>query len=163
MKAHIENFLYFLEVERGVSHNTIVSYKKDLEKFIGYLDKRGITLTAVRREDIISFLMQLKDQGLSSGTVSRNLASLKTFWKFLTTEQVVKENPASIIETPKTWKTIPEILNKDEVEKLLNAPPDHGWIGIRDRSILELMYASGLRVSEVKDLKKSSVNMEVGF
>jgi len=163
MKEHIDNFIYFLEVERGVSHNTIQSYRGDLEKFAGYIRKKGKDVPAVTREDIVGFLMQLKDRELSASTIARNLAAIKTFWKFLASEQIIRENVAGIIETPKTWKTIPDVLNKKEVEKLLDAPPKKGWMGIRDRAILELMYATGLRVSEVKDLKKTSVNLEADF
>lgn len=163
MKDHIDNFLYFLEVERGVSRNTVQSYATDLEKFSKYLKRIKKTVSNVEREDITGFLMVLKDTGLSSTTIARNLAALKTFWKFLVSEQIVRENIASVIETPRTWKKIPDVLNREEVERLLDAPPTKGWMGIRDRAILELMYASGLRVSEVKDLKKSNVNLEAGF
>ncbi|MBD3426064.1 MAG: site-specific tyrosine recombinase XerD [Candidatus Omnitrophica bacterium] len=163
MKDHIENFIYFLEVERGVSDNTVESYRRDLEKFRLYLEKNKKGLAGAKREDIVNFMMCLKDQGLSSTTIARNLAALKTFWKFLVAEGLVRENVAAVVETPKTWKTVPDTLNKDEVEKLLEAPQARGWMGIRDKAILELMYATGLRVSEVKDLKKTGVNLEAGF
>ncbi|NQT32768.1 MAG: site-specific tyrosine recombinase XerD, partial [Candidatus Omnitrophica bacterium] len=163
MKDHIDNFTYFLEVERGVSANTIESYAHDLRKFSDFMKRHKKDVSGVTREDIVKFLMQLKDQELSSSTIARNLAALKTFWKFLVAEQIVRENVASIVDTPKTWKTIPDVLTKEEVETLLAAPPDKGWMGIRDRAILELMYASGLRVSEVKDLKKIHVNLESDF
>jgi integrase/recombinase XerD len=107
--------------------------------------------------------MYLKDLKLSATTIARNLAALKTFWKFLVAEQIVRENVAAVVETPKTWKTVPDTLNRSEVEKLLDAPPKKGWMGVRDKAILELMYATGLRVSEVKDLKKANVNLEAGF
>ncbi len=163
MRQHIEQFLYFLEVERGVSPNTVVSYRKDLEKFAEYIRGAGKAVSFVAREDITDFLMYLKDRGLSVSTIARNLAALKTFWKFLSTEQIVRENVAAIVETPKTWKKIPDVLNKEEVETLLETPSKKEWIGIRDRAILELMYATGLRVSEVKDLKKTNVNLEANF
>ena len=163
MEKHIEQFTYFMEVERGVSANTIQSYTKDLEKFAEYARKKGKNVSIVTRDVIVDFLMCLKDKGLSPSTISRNLACLKTFWKFLVAEQIVSENVAGIVEMPRTWKTIPDVLNREEVEKLLEAPPGKGWMGIRDRAILELMYASGLRVSEVGDLKKTSVNIEAGF
>jgi integrase/recombinase XerD len=111
----------------------------------------------------MSFLVQLKKDGLAATSIARNLASLKTFWKFLAMERIVPENVAAVIETPKTWKTIPDVLNRQEVEKLLGAPSRKGLTGPRDKAILELMYATGLRVSEVKDLKKANVNLEAGF
>ena len=163
MKDHIENFTYFLEVERGVSANTIESYAHDLRKFSDFMKKHTKNVSTVKREDIVKFLMQLKDQDLSSATIARNLAALKTFWKFMVAEQIVSENVAAIVDTPKTWKNIPDVLTRAEIETLLNAPPDKGWMGIRDKAILELMYASGLRVSEVKDLKKFHVNLESNY
>lgn len=163
MKEFIDQFIYFLEVERGVSPNTICSYRRDLEKFSDHMRKLNKGISAISREDIVGFLMQLKDGGLSASTIARNLAALKTFWKFLVAEQVLRENTAAVVETPRTWKNIPDVLNGTEVEKLLEAPPGKGWVGVRDRAILELMYASGLRVSEVKDLKKVSVNLEAEF
>ena len=163
MKDLIENFIYFLEVERGVSNNTVSSYRKDLEKFADFLGKSGKDVSVVTREDIVSFMMGLKDNGLNASSISRNLAALKTFWKFLVAEQVVKDNVAAIVETPRTWKNIPDVLNREEVDRLLETPPNKGWMGIRDRAILELMYATGLRVSEVTELGMASVNLEAGF
>ncbi len=163
MKDHIDNFIYFLEVERGVSRNTMLSYKRDMRKFAEYLKKIGKDFSRVRREDIVDFLMLLKDQGLSASSIGRNLAAMKTFWKFLVAERIVSENVAGAVDTPKVWKTIPDVLTKDEVERLLEAPNKRGWVGLRDRAILELMYAAGLRVSEVTDLKKPSVNLEANF
>lgn len=163
MKRHIEQFIYFLEAERGVSANTIISYRRDLEKFSDYIKKHGKTVTVVEREDITAFLMMLKNKGLSVTSIARNLAALKTFWKFLTREQIVKENASSSVESPKIWQRVPDVLSKKEVEDILEAPDKNGWMGIRDRAILELMYATGLRVSEVKDLKKANTNLEAKF
>lgn len=163
MRQYIPTFIDFIEVERGMSRNTIQSYKRDIEKFASYAERINKDVSSVTREDIVNFMMELKDKGLSATSIARNLASLKTFWKFLSAEQCVRENPASVVETPKIWKNIPDVLNKDEVEKLLDAPSHKGWMGMRDKAILELMYATGLRVSEVKDLKKSNVNLEANF
>jgi len=163
MKNLIEQFIYFMEVERGVSDNTIQSYRRDIVKFSKYLDRIKKEVSSVKRDTIVDYLMFLKDQGLSPSSIARNLAALKTFWKFLVSERFVRENAAAIVETPKTWKTIPEVLNAAEVEKLLDTPPDRGWMGIRDRAILELMYATGLRVSEVTNLKMSDINDVAGF
>jgi integrase/recombinase XerD len=163
MEEYIDQFIDFMEVERGVSSNTIQAYKRDIEKFTGYLRKVKKGLSGVSREDVTDFLMRLKKEGLQAATIARNLASLKTFWKFLVMERIVSENVLAVIETPKTWKHIPDVLNRQEVEKLLNTPPRKGPVGVRDKAILELMYATGLRVSEVKDLKKVNVNLEAGF
>ncbi len=163
MKDIVDQFMYFMEVERGVSPNTIQSYKRDIEKFTAYIRRSKKELSDVERTTIVDFMMHLKDQGLSATTIARNLASLKTFWKFLVSDRIVTENVAAVVETPKTWKNIPEVLNREEVEKLLNAPPKRGWMGTRDRAILELMYATGMRVSEISGLKKANVNLDAGF
>jgi integrase/recombinase XerD len=163
MKEQIDNFISFLEVERGVSHNTVLSYSRDLRKFTEFISKKKKNLSSATREDLVAFLMYLKDRGLNSSSVARNLAALKTFYKFLTAEQIVKENIAAVVETPRTWKKIPDVLNKNEVERLLETPPNRGWMGVRNRAILEVMYASGLRVSEVVELKKTNINIEAGF
>ena len=163
MKEYIDGFLAFLEVERGMSRNTIMSYKKDIEKFCEYSEKIKKDVRTLEREDVVNFLMSLKDRSLSPSTIARNLASLKTFWKFLAAEQFAAENIAAVVETPKTWKTIPDVLSKEEVETLLDAPKKKELRGIRDKAILELMYATGLRVSEAKDLRKTSVNLDAGF
>jgi len=163
MKKHIEQFIYFMEAERGVSRNTVISYTCDLEKFSRYLRQTGKRLSGVTRDDISGFLLYLKDRNLSAATIARTLAALKTFWKFLAAERIVRENIARSVETPRTWKHIPDVLNREEVESLLEAPSRKGWMGTRDRAILEVMYASGLRVSEVSDLKKENVNLEAEF
>ena len=163
MKDLIENFLYFMEVERGVSKNTLSSYKRDLLKFEHYLKRIKKTAYTAKRETIVKFLMYLKDQDLIATSIARNLAALKTFWKFMVREQIVKKNIAGTVETPKTWKNIPDVLSREDVEKLLDTPKKSGWMGLRDRAILEIMYAAGLRVSEVSDLLKTSVNIESGY
>ena len=165
MNDIIEQFIFFMEVERGVSPNTIDSYKRDLVKFFRYLKKikKSNKLASVSRDDITEFLMYLKDSGLSTTSIARNLAALKTFWKFMVAEQVLSENVAAIVDTPKIWKTIPDVLNRSEVELLLEAPSGKTKQGLRDKAILELMYAAGLRVSEVSDLKKTNVNTDADF
>jgi len=163
MKDLIENFLYFMEVERGVANNTLSSYKSDLLKFEHYLTRIKKTVHSTKRDTIVNFLMYLKDQDLNATSIARNLAALKTFWKFMAREQIVKENVAGTVETPKTWKNIPDVLSRDDVAKLLDAPKKTGWMGLRDRAILEIMYAAGLRVSEVTDLSKNSVSLESGY
>lgn len=163
MLEHIKNFIYFLEAERGVSENTVKSYSSDLNKLAEFLARQKKDLQSVTREDILSFLMYLKDLKLNSSSIARNLAAIKTFWKFLVREQVVRENVASLVESPKTWKTIPDVLTKEEVERLLAGPKGRKISDLRDKAILEIMYASGLRVSEVSDLKKAEVNVDSGF
>ena len=163
MHDQIKNFVFFLEAERGVSVNTVKSYTADLNKFEQFLSRSKKDFISVTREDIVSFMMYLKDLELNSSSIARNLAAIKTFWKFLVAEQVVKDNVASLVESPKTWKTIPDVLTREEVEKLLEAAKGRKLRDLRDRAILEIMYASGLRVSEVSELKTAEVNVGSGF
>jgi len=163
MEKYIDQFLYFMEAERGVSRNTILSYKRDLKKFFVYAKKVKKDLSGFTREDIIEFLLTLKDSGLKTVSAARNLAALKTFWRFLTEEGIVEKDIARIVETPKTWKNIPDVLSVQEIEMLLGVPPSREWTGIRDKAILELMYAAGLRVSETADLKVRDINLDSNF
>jgi integrase/recombinase XerD len=157
-------FLSYLSVERGLSKNTLESYKRDLARFFEYLKSRHIaSVDKVTRQIITSFMLSEKDRGLSSNSISRELACLKTFFKFLVRESKIKEDVTSVIESPKLWKKLPSALNLEEVESLLKAPNVKDTMGIRDKACLELMYATGMRVSELINLKMDDVNMEVGF
>jgi len=164
MEELIEQFLNFLSVEKGLASNTISSYKIDLLKFTSFLKRSHVdSMDRVKKDDLRKYLMYLKDKGLSTNSISRNLAAIKTFYKFIVNEGRVKENVAGILESPKLWKKLPNTLNVGEVDKLLNAPDSRNWRGIRDKASLELMYATGMRVSEIVNLKVSSLNMDVGF
>ena len=164
MNDLIEEFLGYLSVERGLSNNTLSSYKRDLSNFFGYLKKRRIvSIDKVTRQTIISFMLSEKDRGLSANSISREVACLKSFFKFLVRENKIKDNITSIIESPKLWKKLPSALDLSEVEKLLKAPNIREPMGVRDRAMLELMYATGMRVSELINLKMDDLNMGVGF
>jgi integrase/recombinase XerD len=160
----IDQFLNFLSVERGLAANTISSYRADLRKFAAYLEKtRAGGLDMVKKDDLTKYLLHLKDSGLSTNSISRNLAAIKTFWRFLVNERHVKENVAGFLESPKLWKKLPETLDVGEVDRLISAPDSRNWRGIRDKASLELLYGTGMRVSELVNLKVSNVNMDVGF
>lgn len=160
----VEQFLNYLSVERGLAGNTISAYRIDLLKFSDFLKKRGAdSVEGVKKDDLTKYLMHLKDSGLAANSISRNLAALKTFYKFLVNEKFVKENVAGILESPKLWKKLPETLDINEVDKLLGAPNIRNWRGIRDKASLELLYATGMRVSELANLKLASLNLDVGF
>lgn len=164
MNDLIEEFLGYLSVERGLSGNTLVSYRRDLAKFFDYLKSRRIASPErVTRQMITSFMLAEKDRGLSANSVSRALACLKTFFKFLVRENKIKEDVTSVIESPKLWKKLPFTLNLDEVESLLMAPNVRDLTGARDKACLELLYATGMRASELINLKMNDINMEVGF
>ena len=164
MNDLIEEFLGYLSVERGLSNNTLSSYKRDLSNFFGYIKKRRIvSIDKVTRQMITSFMLSEKDRGLSANSISREVACLKSFFKFLVRENKIKDNITSVIESPKLWKKLPSALDLSEVEKLLKAPNIREPMGVRDKAMLELIYATGMRVSELINLKMDDLNMGVGF
>ncbi|MBU0694841.1 MAG: site-specific tyrosine recombinase XerD [Candidatus Omnitrophica bacterium] len=163
MEVYCEAFFDYLRVEKGLSRNTISSYKQDLRKYADYLKKReSLTLEEITRKDITNFLFSLRE-GICSASISRILSTIKSFHCFLVREKIITFNPAQLIEAPKIEKKIPFALSLDEVVRILKAPNLKNSHGIRERAILELMYATGLRVSEASSLKLSSLNLDVGF
>lgn len=164
MKALLDEFINYLSVERGLSKNTISSYRTDLLSFLNYLESKGFSSAdKIKRDDITNYLLNLKDKGLSGNSVSRALVSIKMFYRFLVQEHFIKDNVAGVLESPKLIRPLPNVLNVPEVEKLLTAPDTRDWMGIRDKAALELMYATGMRVSEMVDLPTSTLNLDVGF
>ncbi len=164
MRDLLNEFLNYLSVERGLSKNTILAYRRDLNKYIEFLERRKVgSIENVTRRMISSYLLELKDGGLSANSISRNLVAIKVFHRFLAAEGYIKDDVTSVIESPRLWKRLPEVLTTKEVESLLIQPDLTKWIGIRDRAILELMYATGVRVEEAANLRSSDLNMEVGF
>ncbi|MBU4377216.1 MAG: site-specific tyrosine recombinase XerD [Candidatus Omnitrophica bacterium] len=164
MKDNIAQFLDYLSIERGLAKNTLVSYERDLYKFSGYLKKKGVSsFVAAKKSDVTDFMLSEKDKGLSANSIARSLAAMKTFFRFLTREGFVKTDITSVIDTPRLWKHLPDALSTDEVDRLLRTPNLKGWIGIRDKACLEVMYATGMRVSEVVNLDDQDANLELGI
>jgi len=164
MKALIDEFLNYLTVERGLSKNTILSYRIDLARFIKHLEGKGVTdISSVKRQEITDYLLARKDSGLSGNSVARALAAIKAMYRFLVQENLITEDVAGILESPKLVRTLPDTLSIGEVDKILMTPVGRGWMGLRDKAALELMYATGMRVSEVVDLTLENVNLDVGF
>lgn len=161
MKAHLRAYTHFLELEKNAANNTIASYTLDLRRYIDFLEGRGITdLDRIREHDVTKFLALLRGMGLSPRSLSRNLSSIKMFHKFLTREGTTKNDPTQNIDTPKHSKILPDVLNQDEVEAILRQPNTVEQLGKRDKAILETMYATGMRVSEVITLRQSNVYHE---
>jgi integrase/recombinase XerD len=164
MKALLEEFLNYLSVERGLSRNTISAYGSDLFSFLDYLGGKGVSgIEKIKRDDITQYLLHLKAKGLSGNSISRALVAIKMFYKFLAQERFIKNDVAGILESPKLIRPLPNVLNIAEVTKLLQAPDTRSWMGIRDKAALELMYATGMRVSEVVELGTGTLNLDVGF
>ena len=160
----VEQFLDYLEVERGLSKNTILSYRHDLAKFISYLKRRGIgSMRNVEKQDILKYLLFLKDKSLAANSISRNLVAIKVFYRFLARERLIGEDIAGVLESPRLLQKLPDVLDIGEVVKILEAPEIKGPMGLRDRAALELMYATGMRVSEVVELVLAGLNLDMGF
>ena len=164
MQVLLDEFIIYLNVERGLSPHTLDAYKSDIARFIKFLNARGVkSLDDATRDIIGAYLMAEKSRGISSTSLSRNLAAIKVFFRFLASNRFVRADITDVIESPNIWKHLPEVLSIDEVEQLLNSPRPTTHYGRRDRALIELMYATGVRVSEAAGLKVGDVNLEVGY
>lgn len=165
MEDDVKDFLHYLIVERGLSKNTVSAYRRDLEGYTVFLkEKESLTsLNEVSRSHIIQYLMTLKDQGRASTTLARHTASIRSFHQFLLREKRADRDPSVHIETPKTERKLPKVLSVKEVEALLEAPKHDSPFGLRDQAMLEVLYATGIRVSELVQLDISDVHMTMGF
>ncbi len=164
MKELIEDFLNYLSVERGLSPNTVMAYGRDLRKYAGYLDRGGISsIDDIERGRITDWMHKQKDAGLTATSISRSLSAIKMFHRFLVRERLAKKDPTNLLETPKLWKRIPEVLTLSEVESMIKSAGGRRAQDIRNQAMMELLYASGMRVSEMVDLKIDGVNTEVGY
>ena len=157
-----DSFLNYLRVEKGLATNTITAYRSDIEEFLTFLEDEKKGLKAVQHLDLTHFLQRLYER-LSPRSVMRKIVSLRVFFKFLVVDGYLELNPAQNLETPRVWHTLPEYLTREEVEALLSGPDLESLHGMRDRSMLEVLYATGLRVSELVRLKLNEVNLEVGI
>jgi integrase/recombinase XerD len=160
----LDPFLHYLTVEKGLSKNTIEAYGHDLDRFLKYLKEHGIEdLSGLGKFDIRAFLLFLKKQNLTARSVTRNVVVLRAFFRFLNQEGLLEVNPVEGLESPKTARKLPEILTRGEMERLLEQPDVKTPLGMRDRAMLEMLYAAGMRVSELMDLPLNQVNLEGGF
>ena len=161
MEKTLDGFITYLHNVKKKSENTVLSYNRDLTKFIKYLRTNTITsLDKVEEKDLEKYIKELNDNGFKSATVSRNIASLKAFFHYLNNEGVLSNDPTKSLKSPKIEKKIPEILTTDEVFALLEQPSGDSPKEIRDKAMLELLYATGIRVSELINLETSDVNLK---
>jgi len=164
MRELIEPFLDYLSVERGLARNTIIAYREDLRAYLDFMSKRGFTaLSKIAKNDITDFMLSEKTKGINAASISRRLAAIRMFHRFLARERILKNDPTHLIESPKLWKKVPEVLSLNEIEALIARAPARSRQGARDRAILETLYATGMRVSEAVNLKTDNVNLSVGF
>lgn len=164
MNHYLDLFLNYLLVEKGLARNTLEAYSRDIGRYLNHLEAEGhASFGNVRPLDVAAFIARLKEAGLSPRSRARALSALRMFHKFLLIENYCDANPTAIIEAPKTSGKLPSLLSSREVERLLAAPAGPGVNEVRDRAMLELLYATGLRVSELVALRIRDINMEAGF
>ena len=161
-QAIIEKFLDSLWLERGLSENTLKAYRQDLSGFSSWLDHQGGTVLDVTRAQVLQYLSDRMTQGLKARSTARCLSSLRALYRYLIREQSLAEDPTLRIENPRLGRPLPDTLTEGDVEKLLAAPDLSTVIGQRDRTMLEVLYACGLRVSELTGLRLSEVNLRQG-
>lgn len=168
---HKQLFLNYLIVEKSLSENTVFSYKKDLERFINYLKevRKIFQIKEVYENTVSQFLLHLRSKGSKEGkkysdkSIARFISSLKSFFKYLESENVISINPVVDLETPKISRNLPEVLTIEETELLLSKPDINDKLELRDKALLETMYASGLRVSEVSNLESGNIFFDEGY
>jgi len=165
MEDELKDFMHFLIVEKALAKNTIVSYERDLKAYVKYIKtvENVQSINGIGRIQIVHFLGHLKEQGKSSRTIARNIASIRAFHQFLLREKVAEQDPSVHIETPQLERTLPKVLNLQEVERLLEAPMLTTHYGLRDKAMLELLYATGIRVSELIGLNLDDAHLTMGF
>ena len=160
MEKQIKSFLEFLKVEKKMSINTLQSYERDVLQFNKYLDKNKLNYSKIKQEDIKNYLHHLQEIGKKTSSISRSLASIRSFYQYEVRNKKVKVNPTEGVQAPKVEKHAPSILSSQEIELLLNQPKDVDLKGTRDKAMLEFAYATGMRVTEIISLNIEDVNLE---
>ena len=159
MEKQIKLFLEFLQNEKKLSDNTLQSYKRDILQYQNYLEENGINYAKVSKEDVKAYLTYLKQIGKKPSTISRNLASIRSFYQFSIRNKKIKNDPTEDVQSPKIEKRVPSVLTAQEVELLLEQPKDVDLKGTRDKAMLEFAYATGMRVTEIINLNIEDVNL----
>lgn len=159
----VKEYLLYLQVEKGLSRNSFESYQRDLQKLSFWSEKNGLDIVRLSRQDLREFLIDLSAEKLSPASVNRLISAMRGFYKFLQFDRHIYKNPAEDLQSQQTTAYLPKFLNQDEIEKLLLVPDVSNEIGLRNRAILETMYACGLRVSEICLLQISDVELDAGI
>ncbi len=164
LQEMLKSYIHFLELEKNLSENTILSYKHNIENYINYLSEKNISNPdKIEENDVRDFIRQLSNLLLSPKTISQNISAIRSFHKFLLNDGYALSNPSENLSLPKLPKNLPEVLTYQEIEQILNSIDTNHQIGIRDRAILETLYATGMRVSELITLKHQDINFELGI
>lgn len=167
MLSHIDHFTTYLRDARNNSVHTVRSYARDILQFVAFLETHGYGVETTEWKEIDyllirRFLGKLSEEGYTRSSIARKLSSLKAFFKFLLRQKIVETNPASLVTSPKLEKRLPTVLEKDEIERLLAAPPENTLQGLRDRAILETLYATGIRVGELVKIELGDIDFHAG-
>jgi integrase/recombinase XerD len=162
LEADVRTFVSYLRVEKGLSDNTIQSYRRDMGKFAEFIGKRKLDTAEIRRSDVVDFLAMLYGQRLDSRSVARHLVTIRHFFRFSLLEGVIRDDPAATIEAPKFRKSLPDFLSLEDVDRLLAQPDASTTIGLRDKAMIELLYSTGLRVSELVGIRVGDLQREEG-
>lgn len=164
MEAIVQNFVNFLERDKRLSLNTLQSYRRDIEQYFTYL--REINLQNIANSNkttVIAYLLYLQKKGRATSTISRNLASIRSFYQYISKNKLIDHDPTAELESPKVEKKLPQILSTEEVELLLEQPQCVDLKGFRDKAMLELLYATGIRVTELIQLDVQDLNLDIAF
>lgn len=163
MERQLKYFFDFLENDKKLSENTLQSYKRDLKQFRNYLEACELHYNRVKEDDIKDYIRELQEEGKKASSISRCIASIRSFYQFVLKNRKVKADPTANIQSPKIEKRVPSVLTSKEVELLLDQPKDVDLKGIRDKAMLEFAYATGMRVTEIISLNMEDVNLEEGY
>jgi len=162
LRAPISSFLTHVRVEKGLSANTVSAYRRDLQKFEAFIQKRKLALEKIGSDDLVDFLAGLYRQKLESRTVARHLVTLRNFFRFAQMQELISADPSVNLESPKIRRSLPGYLKLEEVERLLEQPDSSTALGLRNRAMLEVLYSTGLRVSELIGLQVADLDAKVG-
>ena len=164
MQQNIKSFLDYLKVECGLARNTLLAYRNDLDRFAEYLAaSRAKKIERIHADDIIEYCAYERARKKSAASIARRLSAIRMFFRFLLYEGILREDVVSTVESPSLWKRLPEVLSPEDVGALIEAPGTKGALALRDRAILEVLYATGARVSELCGLELQAVNFDVGY
>ncbi|MFH1062639.1 MAG: site-specific tyrosine recombinase XerD [Candidatus Omnitrophota bacterium] len=164
LENYIDEFLDYLSLERGLSKNTISSYRRDLNKFAAFALVNDVANVMIpSRDDFLNYIYSLKDANLKSSSIARNIVALKVFYRYLVSQRYIMQDPTELLESPKLWKYLPEVLSIAEVENFLQVIRGAKVKHLRDKACFEILYATGMRVSEVVNLQLSDIDMSLGI
>ena len=164
MRDLLNRYHRYLLIEKGASGNTLEAYGRDLKRYLTFLEQKEISdARSVAPQTVVDFLVQIKSEGLSANSMNRALAALRGFYNYLLQERVLEESPLTHIELAKVWMRLPDTVSREEMNRILSGPDHSTPSGLRDRAMLELLYATGLRVTELISLSMNSINWQVGF